>query len=268
MGIKKSPELGDGPLAQRPIPRTQEQLDVTKREIIFWEDRNPKSVINLVSERLQELMRQLPQSLLAMSEKEIRRKLEPGWTEEQLRIAFWDEYFITIDNNAKKMRVEAVFARVCTKEHFYDKIKNPLTLAYMCKPPQDYIYQMRSLLNIGLERFAEILNLPLEVNGRVDTRLITEIVKIVSIVDNRVKGAVTQKIQIDGTQKNLNMNVNYEAPKTHQDIQKELQNIEKEIKQLQSPQPETLFFPDEEVEGVDDSRSTELIDVSATTTQA
>lgn len=268
MGIKKSPELGNGPLAQRAISRHKDQLDVTRREIIFWEDRNPRSVINLVSDRLQELMRQLPQSLLAMSEKEIRRKLDPGWTEEQLRIAFWDEYFLTVDNNCKKMRIEAVYARVCAKDIFYDKIKNPLTLAYMCKPPQDYIYQMRSLLNIGLERFAEILNLPLEVNGRVDTRLITEIVKIVSIVDNRVKGAVTQKIQIDGTQRNLNMNVAYEPPKSHQDIQKELQNIEKEIKQLQSPQPDTLFFPEEEMEEVDDSSDTELIDVSTTTTQA
>lgn len=265
MGVKKSPDLGDGPLAQPPIPRHKDQLDPTKREIIFWEDRNPKSVINMVSDRLQELMRQLPQSLLAMSEKEIRRKLEPGWTEEQLRIAFWDEYFITMDNNFKKMRIEAVYARVCTKEHFYDKIKNPLTLAYICRPPQDYIYQMRSLLNIGLERFAEILTLPLENNGRVNTRLIGEIVKIVSIVDNRVKGAVTQKIQIDGTQKNLNMNVNYEAPKTHQDIAKELRDIELEIKQLQSPQTNLNLFTEEE--SIDDTREPDTIDISASSTE-
>ena len=268
MGVVKAPIIGDGPLAQQPIPRHKEQLDITKREIVFWEDRNPKSVINLVTERLQELMKQLPQALLAMPEKEIRKKLDPGWTEEQLRIAFWDEYFLTVDNNGKKMRIEAVYARVCAKDIFYDKIKNPLVLAYICKPPQDYIYQMRSLLNVGLERFAEILSLPIRTGGKTDTKLIAEIIKIVTLVDNRVKGAVTHKIQIDGTQKNLNMNVNYEAPKTHQDIQKELQNIEKEIKQLQSPQPDTLFFPNEEMEEVDDSSDAELIDVSATTTQA
>lgn len=31
------------------------------------------------------------------------------------------------------------------------------------------------------------------------------------------------------------MNVNYEAPKTHQDIDRELKDIEKEIRMLQSP---------------------------------
>jgi len=265
MGVTKSPIVGDGPLVQNPIPRHKEQVDITKREIVFWEDRNPKSVINLVTERLQELMKQLPQALLAMSEKEIRKKLEPGWTEEQLRIAFWDEYFLTVDNNGKKMRLEAVYARVCAKDIFYDKIKNPLTLAYICKPPQDYIYQMRSLLNVGLERFAEILNLPVKVNGRVDTKLIAEIIKIVTLVDNRVKGAVTQKIQIDGTQKNLNMNVNYEAPKTHQDIAKELRDIELEIKQLQSPQTNLNLFTEEE--SIDDTREPDTIDISASSSE-
>lgn len=263
MGVVKTPIIGDGPLVQQAIPRHKDQTDPAKREIVFWEDRNPKSVINLVTERLQELMKQLPQALLAMSEKEIRKKLEPGWTEEQLRIAFWDEYFLTVDNNNKKMRLEAVYARVCAKDIFYDKIKNPLTLAYICKPPQDYIYQMRSLLNVGLERFSEILNLPVKTNGRVDTRLIAEMIKIVTLVDNRVKGAVTQKIQIDGTQKNLNVNVNqnYEPPKTHQDIEKELRDIEKEIKQLQSPQTALNLFTDDE--GMDDTRELDVIDISA-----
>ena len=267
MSEPKSPKIGNGPLEQQPIPRHKDQIDPTRREIVFWEDRNPRSVINLVSERLQELMRQLPQALLGMEEAQLRKRLNPGWTEEQLRIAFWDEYFITADSNAKSMRIAAVYARVCTREHFYDVIKNPLTLAFICKPPQDYIYQMRSLLNVGLERFSEILSLPIRDKGIINTRLIGEIVKIVTIVDNRVKGAVTQKIQIDSTNKSLNMNMTYEAPKTHQDVLKELQDIEKEIKSLQSPQQALNLFSEEIEDEFVNNREHDTITVSASSTK-
>lgn len=218
----------------------------------------------MVSEKLQELLRELPPSLLSMNETQLRNKLDPSWTHEQLRLAFWDEYFLTIDNNENKIRPAAVYSRVCTKDYFFEVISNPLALAFIVRPPQDYIYQMRSLLNMGLERFAEILKLPLENNGQINTKLIGEIVKVVTILDNRVKGAVTQKIQIDGTQKNLNVNVNtYEAPKTHQDIDKELRNIEREIKALQSPQAGlNLFEGDNGIEG-----EPEFIEVSASSSE-
>jgi hypothetical protein len=272
VSIAKSPRLGVGHVEQHAIKRNPEQLDPNRREVVFWEARNPKSVMNLVSPKLAECMRVLPQDFLGMSEKALRKKLDPGWVDEQLRIAFWDEYFLTVDTNGSRMRMEAVYARVCAKDVFYDRVANPLALAYICKPPQDYLYQMRSLLNLGLERFAEVLQLPLEHEGRVDTRLIAEIVKIVTIVDNRVKGAVTQKFQIDSTSKSVNLNVDYEAPKTHQDIQKELKDIEKEIKSLQSPQSSlNLFNPEESAEEVseeiNDERDPTVIDVSASSTE-
>lgn len=266
MTVRKRPGIGDNSPKQQAIPRTAEQIDPSRREIVFWEERNPKALINLVSEKFQELLRELPPSLLSMNETELRKKLDPGWTHEQLRLAFWDEYFLTIDNNENKIRPAAVYARVCTKDYFYEIILNPLALAYIVRPPQDYIYQMRSLLNIGLERFAEILKLPLtNPNDTINTKLIGEIVKVVTILDNRVKGAVTQKIQIDGTQKNLNVNVNtYEAPKTHQDIDKELKDIEREIKALQSPQSGLNLF-----EGHDDGneREPDVIEVSNSSAQ-
>jgi hypothetical protein len=47
------------------------------------------------------------------------------------------------------------------------------------------------------------------------------------LIDNRVKGAVVQNIKIDQTSKNLN--INYEPPKSTNEIDKELRNIQKEI---------------------------------------
>ena len=255
------PEIGNSPIEQMPIPRHKGQLEPV-RDIIFWEEGNPTSLINLVTDRLRELMRQLPPALLAMSEKDLKKKLDPTWLHDQLRLAFWDEYFLTIDNNERKMRPAAIYAQCCSKEGFYNQIENPLFLAYLTKPPAGYMLKMRSLLDMAMERLREVLSLDLtNPNGTVNTKLIAEIVKIAALADNRVKGAVTQKIQIDGTQKNLNVNINqqgYEPPKTHQDLEKELRDIEKEILMLKEPNKTPNYFESAEEDG------RELIEVQAT----
>jgi hypothetical protein len=241
------PEVLANDLVQKPIPRRGQQLEPV-REIIFWEENNPTSIINLVSERLRELMRALPPSLLAMTDNEIREKLDPSWIQDQMRLAFWDEYFLTIDNNQRKMRVQAIYCQSASRETFYNQIENPLFLAYLTKPPAGYILKMRSLLDMAMERMREVLKYPLEdTNGKLNVKLVTEIIKIATLADNRIKGAVTQKIEIDSTQKNLNINLNqnYEAPKTHQDLDKELKMLEKEILSLKPTVPQINYFESE-----------------------
>jgi hypothetical protein len=260
-----APTLGSGPLEQRPISRSSKQLEPA-REIVFWEEQNPKCVINMVTDRLKELMRELPPELIATDERKLRKQLDPGWTIEQLRVAFWDEYFLTMDNDMEKMRIAAIYGRVCSREQFYEIIKQPLALAYILAPPTDYMYKMRAMLDMGLERFQEILKLPLEnPNGSINTKLVAEMIKVVALIDNRVKGAVAQKIHIDQTSKNLNVNVSqpYEPPKSAREIQQELHDIENEIKQLSgSQQGASLFEAPEIIEEENDA-----IEVSASRTQ-
>lgn len=237
----KNPRLGSdiSTPAKGMVPRNPDQLDPDRREIIFWDLDNPRSVVNVLTDKVREEAMKLPPHMLSKRDDELRKEMKPTPLDEQLRIAFWDEYFMTVDAGAKKMRMVAVYARVCSREYFYTVVENPARLAWILHPPEDYILQMRGLLNIGIKRFEEILKLPLEnPNGSINTKLIAEIVKIVSIVDNRVKGAVTQKIQIDGTQKNLHLHANatpLEPPKTLHDIEDELKQIERQVKQLQDP---------------------------------
>lgn len=174
-----------------------------------------------------------------MNDKQIRRKLDPSWVQDQLRLAFWDEFFITVDNKGRRMRIEAIYSNVCSKETFYNQIEHPLVLAYIMRPPAGYMLKMRSLLELGLERFREVLKLPIiKEDGKADTRLIAEIVKIAALVESRVMGAVVQKVQIDGVQKNLNVNVNATAtaaasePKSQVELETEITQIESEIREL------------------------------------
>lgn len=230
--ISNTPEVGDD-ITQTNIPMTSEQTDPTLKEIVFFEEYNPRSLINIVPDAIKSKLKELPPSLLSMSEKTLVKQLDPSWTLEQLRLAFWDEYTIAQDNQ-KNLRMAAVYGRICDKSVFYDIINHPLSLAYLVRPPTDYIYSMRSLLEVGLQRFREILKMDLKnPNGSVNTRLIAEVVKIVALVDNRVKGAVTQNIKIDSTQKSLNINLSdYQPPKTAGQIQQELLEIQKEMKEL------------------------------------
>lgn len=250
--------------------RSKQQLDPEVREIVFYEESNPKSVVNLLSDAVREKALKLPTHLLGKTAKEIEEHFNPSWVDRQLRIAFWDEYFLTIDNNQKKMRMAAVYSHTCSREMFYQLVSNQVRLAWMLVPPEDYMLKMRSLLDMGLDRLQEILKLPLEMEKTnpktgekykvINQKLVPEIIKAVAIIDNRVKGAVPMHMKIDATQKNMNVHAHiqappgYEPPRTHQDIDKELKAIEAEIKSLS---------PSEQVEIVDDIIDVESLDQSS-----
>ena len=228
-------------LANTMLPRLQKQVDLSRKEIIFWEEGNPRCVLNLLPEKVREAGKMIPTEYLAVDPRTLQQRVQPNDIDNQLRLAFWDEYFVACDNS-KKMRIEAIYPRVCSREYFYSfVVANPLRLAWMMTPPEEYMLRMRSLLEQGLQRFEEIMKLPITkkilvkkkdgkegVMSVADTKLIAEMIKIFAIVDNRVKGSVVQKLQV--SQQNLNVNVDYEAPKSYQEVEKELLAIEKELK--------------------------------------
>lgn len=236
------------------VGRNNDQLDLSKKEIIFWEEGNPRCVVNLMRNchGLREKVLALPPSYLSMSDHELEKLVDPSEIDHALRLSFWDEYTIAMDNDST-IRAIAVYSKVCSREFFNRVTNDPKRLAYMMRPPRDYMLQMRSLLDLSMRRIEEFIRLPVKktmiIKGRevevIDTRLIAEIVKITTLIDNRVKGAVAQKLVIDQTSKNMNLNVNknYEAPGKIEDIDKELARVSAEIHALEVP----VSQPDEEV---------------------
>jgi hypothetical protein len=230
------------------IRMTDEQVDPSRREIIFYEEENPRCVVNMLPDTVKAACKAISPELLSLSLTEIRKRADPSDLDEQMRLAFWDEYFIATDND-RFMRMDAVYSRICSREYFYRYfIREEVRLAYMLRPPEEYILKVRALLDMGLNRFSEILNLPLrDLEGKVDSKLIGQIVHIVTLLDNRVRGAVPQKVYIEGRQ--VNMNMNYQVPKTHEEIQQELIDIEKEIYELSGPKVAGELF-DKSEEGI------------------
>lgn len=241
--------------------RNSQQTSSAIKELVFYDEQNPRSVVNLMSDRLKENALKIPPYLLAMSAKEIEKKFEPSMLDRQLRMAFWDEYFITQDNGKERMRIDAIYAKSCSREMFYQIINSEKRFAWILKPPEDYMLKMRAMLDIGMDRIYEIVKMPLEttridpktnqVIKTINTRLVSEIIKAVAILDNRVRGAVPQHLKIQSENKSVHLHaatagLEYDTPKTHQDILKQLANIQREISHFQDGSVQMIDIPDDE----------------------
>lgn len=208
------------------IPQTIEQLDVIRKDIVFYEDGNPFCVVNLLPDKVKAYAMRVSPRLLGMNTDELRATTQPNQMDEMLRLAFWDEFFIASDA-CRKMRMDAIYPKVCTREHFYRHIiSNEHRLAFILRPPDEYMLKMRSLLELGLRKFEEILRLPINPQNP-DTKLIATMIQVVSLIDNRVRGAVPQRLHVEG--KTMNVNMNYQAPRSMESIDEEIEQLENEI---------------------------------------
>jgi len=146
--------------------------------------------------------------------------------DDRVRLAFWDSYSqATLRGKQMKfsqfVNVNSIYMEDFIKRYLNDPGHK---LAYLLRSPQKYGAAMRSLLNRGVERLEEIMNLPIvnEKTGKVDTALISQILKATQLIDLRVKGAIVQKMQIQ--QQNLNYDVNTSLAQ-NESITKELANM-------------------------------------------
>lgn len=222
-----------------PIPEQHIEDDL---ELSVLDSQNPHSLVRMVPEQFAKKVRELPVKFWTADEKQLAQWAKPTEVEAQLRISFWNEYQRAVDQK-QSMKMGNVYAPVCTKDYFYRVIcRVPSKLGYVLAPPQSYSIQMEEMLNLGLGKMREVLMLPVRDNkGNPNTRLIAEWVKIVALLDNRVKGAVTQNFSI--RQQSLNVNVNKaasEAPRSVEDIDAEMRKLDREIKQLSNPEKQKL----------------------------
>lgn len=232
----------------------------------YWGD-DPESIYNMLPESMREKIADLDLELLQLTDKAFMRKFvkavgeEPNETDMVLREAFWSQYnanLITIRARKYQQRAENIIkiditqlaqAAGYSRHFFYESyLLQPMRIAYLLRPPTEYMYRMQSLLDLSLRKLHEILNMPLTrtvmkrapseavahdelapphtptgagstgdkqierfiAHEEANTPLIGKIIDIAKFLDLRVKGAIIQKIQIDQKvqQRNLNLNIN------------------------------------------------------------
>ena len=168
---------------------------------------------------------------------------KPNETVSKVRLAFWDEYTLAI-NDKRMMKARNVYGHVCHQGYFYDAVLHPtMTLAWVISPPAAYHVKWRELLDQGHKKLREVLMLPLmRENGEPNTALISQVIKIVEKLENRVQGAVPQHLLIHQQSLSLSMNQSVnDKSATAAEIQKEIDMIKDEMRVLGSSQENPLI---------------------------
>lgn len=267
---------------------TEKGVEVAKRvEVEYFNEENERSLFNLVGSRIQEHMETpLVKSYLVMDEVELRKEVEPTPTINRLRISFWREY-----DRAQQLKVQMktvnIYAGICPRETFENYLEDASYVAWMCKPPVDYINAMEEALSYGIDRMREILEVSLtqvesikigkdefEDREMFNPKAAELIIKTVALLDTRVKGAVIQKVEQKVTSENRNVNATLTANITSQrhdgppvDIDEEIRLMElelkKDLKKIQAPYTKTELNLAEK-SGVNVKELTGIVDVEST----
>lgn len=237
-----------GPGANAPMIQTAEP-----QPVVMYDTENPRSLINLlrptIREKVQEALFE-EAALFEMDEGQLYKKLRERQlsitaTDNRLRLKFWMEYDHCQSVCSNEIDMMRVIAGICTYEYFHRRyMKTPSKVAWLLCPPTGYVVKANEALEFGLEQLRDILDQPHVLpGGKVDTKLGELKLKIIQMLDVRVKGAPVQRI----VQANLNTNAIASSvtqtitPMAIESLEKELRSLEKREKELQNGQ--TVLIP-------------------------
>lgn len=172
------------------------------QDVVINDAENPRSVVSLVPPVVAERISQVPKDYLVMDERSLKEELirsgkRPSPMDNRARIAFWIEYN-NAQNNGRSMFMTNVYGGVCSREHFYNALlTDKQRTAWLVCPPTQYLIAMEEMLSFGMDRVRdEILTLPVvNKKGEPNPRMAQVILDAVKMIDQRIKGAVIQRVE-------------------------------------------------------------------------
>lgn len=220
----------------------------------LWNRADERSVINLVPQAVSMAMVdagkkdpalfQMDEHTLWMTLK-YRKKL-PNATDNRLRLAFWLEYD-RAQQDHKHMEMSAVYSGVCSRSLFYAQyLDDPERVAWLLCPPVDYTMKIQEALDFGTDRMREILAMdPHDAKGRPNVKLMELQAKIWALMDQRIKGAYTQRIE----QRSLSLTVKTTDKQVAQAaMENSMDALDRRIKELDRRERAALNLPQGEHE--------------------
>lgn len=167
-------------------------------EMSVFDPENPFSIVNITPERTSAAITLISKELRVMSEEKLRAQIDPDASLCRLRISFWDEYERCRPKGVR-MNIANVCKGVCTRDYWDEIILlDPRYMAWITCPPKDYTLAMKELLDISIDRLREIVKLPFAdpKTGRINPALVAQVLTAIQMLDQRVKGAIVQKVAI------------------------------------------------------------------------
>lgn len=121
---------------------------------------SPNALKMYVPPEVQERIDAIPPQYLKLSERQFRIQFQVDETDGRLRLRFWDLYDRSTQTS-EPMALADIYQNVCSQEHFWDRVMaNPVKLAWILLPPVDPELSMREVFYRGLDKFREIVSMP------------------------------------------------------------------------------------------------------------
>ncbi len=224
-------------------------------ELEIWDKEHSRSVYNLCGPQIQEAIDKIPKEFFVMSEKQLDKLLDPELSASQMRVAFWSEYHRCQYAGAGKMNMAHVYNKICAKQTFYDSyVSNPMKLAWILRPPSNYLLGMEAILGEGLKvMYAAVRAKNIIHDGRiVDAKNLEAILKIIDKTIVAIHGMPTIRHETKALVHNVNQNIAPPAgERSIEDLRKELAELEaKKARQLAPSTLEEFVVPSSDVREV------------------
>lgn len=175
---------------------------MSTEELIIWQEDNPRCLLHILPPKLSERIRHLSKvepDLFSMLEADlwkelVFRKRRPSETLQVLRLQFWIEYN-RAQASMSNMKMNNVYGDLCDQMVFYMYMEKIENLVWLLCPYGANKSKMVIALNKGINDFMEILGAPnFKENGNLDIMTVNAKIKIFNLIDCRLNGMPTQKI--------------------------------------------------------------------------
>lgn len=182
-----------------------------------------RSVVSLLPPRVRQLIalaQEKAPNYFNKTEMILWGMVRPSDTADGLRISFWKEYNRAQDLG-KKMVMQNVFGPFMHHEIFYrDFLTSAGNVAWMLCIPTHYLMSLEAQLQHGKNSLGKIMRMPLfDKEGNLKTKEAQIFLKAYEMLDNRVRGAVVQRIE----SKSASININQTLSGDPDDLRKELE---------------------------------------------
>lgn len=111
-------------------------------------------------------IKNIPDEVMDDSEENLREDINPDNKMYEMRRAFWEE-MVLAQNESRKMVTKRIYDGKYTKSYFYNHIlKDVRKVAWMIHPLVEYNCTVQAILDRGLERLPELVNMEITVKKR------------------------------------------------------------------------------------------------------
>lgn len=176
-----------------------------------WERSDPRAIINLVPPSVQNAILASEKShphLFGIGEDELFLKLKhsnrtPRAGDNALRLSFWQEYNAA-QAESRNLNMKRVCSGVCTDVFLYQNyIKIPDKVAWLMCPPMSYSSMLEESVNYGLSLLRSFLAIDATKEGKHKMKMMELQVKIIAMMDQRLKGSFLQRTENKSLSVNL-----------------------------------------------------------------